>query len=252
MPELSFELFLNRVRKAVAGKEPFAHIRYGDGEGIVMGYPEYTGKEKAMGRWSKWLGENGVDMSAFALLIRDTVKDADIVGLPCKRHMTVNQDWRNVRQFMERYGLINRDSVTCCMDWTVKMQTDGHYKALLRGRDSVYLITCRDVSEAVKRGYGVTEVRPFYLPVQHRPCVGNSVSVYSRHYPEAYHTAIEWIRENAGAGRLFLVGAGGLGKIYCSEIKRAGGIALDVGSLFDGWAGHVTRSYLKNIKDFAV
>jgi len=38
-------------------------------------------------------------------------------------------------------------------------------------------------------------------------------------------------------GKLFLVGAGFLGKIYCDLIKRHGGIALDVGSMMDRWAG---------------
>jgi hypothetical protein len=38
-------------------------------------------------------------------------------------------------------------------------------------------------------------------------------------------------------GAVFLVGAGALGKIYCHWIQQRGGIALDIGSICDAWAG---------------
>ena len=37
------------------------------------------------------------------------------------------------------------------------------------------------------------------------------------------------------SGKLFLVGAGIFGKYYCALIKSMGGVALDVGSVFDSW-----------------
>ena len=51
-----------------------------------------------------------------------------------------------------------------------------------------------------------------------------------------------------GGGALFLVGAGAFGKIYCQWIKERGGIAIDIGSIFDSWAnigrvGHPVRSF---------
>ena len=42
-------------------------------------------------------------------------------------------------------------------------------------------------------------------------------------------------------GAVFLVGAGALGKIYCHWIKQRGGIALDIGSMCDGWQGTTGR-----------
>ena len=44
--------------------------------------------------------------------------------------------------------------------------------------------------------------------------------------------------------RLVLVGAGLLGKLLVSEARARGGIALDIGSIFDHWLGFRTRSYL--------
>jgi hypothetical protein len=44
--------------------------------------------------------------------------------------------------------------------------------------------------------------------------------------------------------RLVLVGAGLLGKLLVTEARARGGVALDVGSIFDHWLGLKTRSYL--------
>lgn len=43
-------------------------------------------------------------------------------------------------------------------------------------------------------------------------------------------------------GDIFLIGGGPLGKVYYQKVKELGGIALDVGSTFDAWAGVATRS----------
>jgi hypothetical protein len=42
---------------------------------------------------------------------------------------------------------------------------------------------------------------------------------------------------------VFLVAAGILGASYCNRIKQLGGIAINIGSVADVWAGVVTRPY---------
>ena len=42
-------------------------------------------------------------------------------------------------------------------------------------------------------------------------------------------------------GMLYLVGGGLYGKLYCQLIRSQGGVALDLGSLFDAWLGLPTR-----------
>ena len=48
-------------------------------------------------------------------------------------------------------------------------------------------------------------------------------------------------------GAPYLVGAGLMGKLICDQIRRAGGFAIDVGSIFDGWVENNSRSYFANI-----
>jgi len=42
--------------------------------------------------------------------------------------------------------------------------------------------------------------------------------------------------ERVTLGRVYLVGAGILGKMYCDVIKQRGGVAIDIGAVIDGWA----------------
>jgi hypothetical protein len=55
---------------------------------------------------------------------------------------------------------------------------------------------------------------------------------------------VERLRREAQQATIWLIAAGYLGKIYCDEVREAGGIALDVGSVVDGWCGKLTRPTL--------
>jgi len=249
MIPINFNQFLLELENVLKSPRPWMHARYGDGEGIVMGYPEFTGETRCRQRWNKWLGTNNIDMKKFAVEIRNSINNCDIVGTPCLRHQKVNSDWRNVKHFMHKYDLLQDRTKTCCMDCTVELQTKGHYKRLLSNRDSIYYISCRDMYFIFTKRLNIKNVFGFILPPQHRPCKGK-VYTNKKHYPDLFNEIKFWLDRKTIKNNLFLVGAGGLGKIYCSWIKERGGIALDIGSIFDGWDGLVTRSYLKNIGKF--
>jgi hypothetical protein len=59
------------------------------------------------------------------------------------------------------------------------------------------------------------------------------------HYPEVYQEVLAEIRK--GVSGLWLVSGGAFGKIYCNEVKKAGGVAIDIGSISDTWMGLRTR-----------
>lgn len=70
----------------------------------------------------------------------------------------------------------------------------------------------------------------------------HQLSTGPAHYPQVYDETLAWIAREAGPGRLFLVGAGLLGKIYGQAIQQRGGVAVDVGSVLDLCSGSgVTR-----------
>ena len=58
-----------------------------------------------------------------------------------------------------------------------------------------------------------------------------------QHFPDGYRRVLSTLIVPR-QGDVFLVAAGVLGKLYCSHIKRLGGIAIDVGALAGRWAGY--------------
>lgn len=241
MSILNYNSFFFLVNKAIAEKQPFSFVRMGDGESIVIGYPEFTTEREATARYAKWfaLPEGPTAwMHLVSTMIRDACEYADIVGLPGPRHASLGKSWRNVEVFAKRYGILSGH--TCQMDFVIDLQMRDDFRRLIRGK-SVRCITCRNVS-GVLRTLGASTVETFYLPPQVKPAFGTDYSK-APHYPECFTSIQEWIKSTPGG--IYLVGAGGLGKIYCQWVKELGGVALDIGSTFDGWAGYPTRSYLR-------
>jgi hypothetical protein len=240
----------------IVKRAPFSVIRIGDGEGIILGYPKHTSKEKINKRLDKWFGSSNmteVNKLWFADALREACKNADMLGVPGMRHDKLNRDWRNVKQYVSEYNLSNDKQDVFCMDCTIDIQTEHKYYELLVGVNRLYCISCRELSEKISKSFSIPAVETFLIPPQNVPyrTVQGMPVAESRHYPDLYNLALRWIEQRA-LNNLFFVGAGGLGKIYCDYIKRQGGMALDVGSLFDGWAGLQTRSYLCDKSRFSL
>lgn len=62
-------------------------------------------------------------------------------------------------------------------------------------------------------------------------------------YPHYYQKVSAALNDIDIKGKLFVVAAGLAGKVFCARIAQRGGIALDVGSMMDAWAGKRARKY---------
>jgi hypothetical protein len=254
MPRLNFPQFCESLSAHLDARKPFSLVRAGDGEGIVIGYPGLTPLAKLNKRLDKWFGSKTMgshDKLAFCEAVRTACKNATMLGIPGARHDKINQDWRNVNRYLEQLGCLSESREVFCMDCTVDLHRHKLYTKMLKGFDTLYCIGCRDLAPQLKRAFGLREVNTYLVPPQNVPYRSQpGIPVERRpHYPLLYTEILRWIDEHA-RGNLFFVGAGGLGKIYCDRVRDRGGMAVDVGSMFDGWAGLVTRSYLKSIREF--
>jgi len=84
----------------------------------------------------------------------------------------------------------------------------------------------------------------------------NSVSIkhipsfYGNHYDVCFESIMSEIKREACDYHLWLVGAGELGRVYTGEIKRCGGVAVDIGKVFDAWTYRRVDPRLKSIIKF--
>jgi hypothetical protein len=141
-------------------------------------------------------------------------------------------------QLLERHSLFNPGVKLANCSFHRELQEQGLYADILGGLERVALITCRNVIGDVWRTFGVKSVKWYVVPEE-----ANTGGKPTKHYPEVYDSFHETLRA-VEYGDLALVGAGALGKIYCQWLKESGAVAVDIGSIFDGWAGVMSRSYI--------
>jgi hypothetical protein len=118
------------------------------------------------------------------------------------------------------------------------------YGELLNGSGEIVLVSCHpNLPNTVESMFNVRVVHHVVLPpgdsmreIQHRGLSDDELP------PLSTARALAEL-ESWPEGRLVLVGAGYAGKLIVHEARRRGGIALDLGSIFDRWMGVHTRSY---------
>lgn len=247
---ITHEQAMNDMRNAIKAGRPYMFARYGDGEALVLGFPERTPLHRYKARLDKWFGCAGMSMAQLRTLadnMRDSVVACDLVGIPEKRHHAMDSNWRNVDVYMKRYHLLEHGQKVCGMDAVLWIQRRKAIPALLAGVSRLCCITCRDVRKPLMAACpDLKHIEMFYLPPQRRPLLGRDMANGVKHYPNLYREVPKWLDVLCQPGQVFFIGAGGLGKIYARMVKERGGIAIDVGSLFDGWAGMMSRSHIRN------
>jgi tetratricopeptide (TPR) repeat protein len=258
--------FVRRVREHLAKKQPFSLIRLGDGE--ANAFQESTSlaaqlKSDAGEREIVWWGRTLAPevRTNLANQVREAVLDADALGFPTREWflrdvrldsgapLSATKSGRGLLSVIEalesqcRAGLLP-DKVLVSAHLPQDLQRWKLYGELLDGAGEVVLVSChRALPEAMEKLFELRIVHQVLVPpgdsmreMEHRTLTEDEVP------PNLVNRALaelgDWPQE-----RLVLVGAGYAGKVIVGEAKRRGGIALDLGSIFDHWMGAHTRSY---------
>jgi len=238
MAYLSTEAVAERINLAMTDKQPFSLIRLGDGEARLIGWPDFVSWRDLNSSLDYWYGPLKPPRDDLLRLRADLIaacQNADVLGIPRQAQQQSNPFYKLMVHLVGVHGLARHDTAHCGVHRF--LMSEGHLADLLRGLDSVTVITCRDVGNILCESLGIGEVR--WIPV---PEEAHMATPQSRHHPERHNEVLREI--DAGPGDLYLVGAGPNGKVYCDAVKRDGGIGLDLGSIFDAIAGVHSRSYI--------
>jgi len=241
-PTLSPREVVAVIKRHQASGTPLSIIRLGDGEAVVMGYPEDVGEEPFNGFMKVFFGRHRISPEQRSQLVRelrDSIRHADIIGVPGGTEIN---KFTAARHLLAKYQLVNEKTGISNLSLHRNLQEHDLFKAFLQNLDEVGLVTCRDVAPFVQEAFNIKNVTVYKIPeeAQH---AANAKSV-GRHFPERFEDLRSTLKVPK-PGTVFLVGAGPCGKVYCQWIKERGGIAIDIGSVFDGWAGIATRAFLR-------
>jgi hypothetical protein len=245
-PRVGVVPVVQAIEQALVQQRGFALVRLGDGEGSVLAHDEPGMADMLALCRGIWFGDQALapaEWDAMREALRGAVRAADVLGLPRHRqclHTHGALGWQAAVQGAHAtlvglpYGRLMVD--TAMHNY---LQWSGGVARLLRGRAAVTVVGCRDVGALLRQHLGLRAVH--WVAV--RGEAAHAGAVAERHWPEGYAQTLQAL-EQVQPGALCLVGAGVLGKAYCAAIKARGGVAIDVGSLMDGWAGIASRQGL--------
>jgi hypothetical protein len=216
----------------------FSAIRLGDGEGAAMDAPLEGESELATSQSVWWGGQQlgQADLDHIANALRIACEQADILGLPSSFQFGAHPRYRRVFNALTKWNWPRAEQMLVDANLHWYLQLSGTMAPILRHRRVVGVIGCRDLADAIQNIFHVGEVRTWMI----RGETQFPGDVTEPHWPGGFDRVMKTLSV-AYPGQLFLVGAGVLGKLYCQRIKTLGGVALDVGSVLDGWAAVESR-----------
>lgn len=230
--------------------KPVSIVRAGDGEKIVLESNKDLAAyqlciKSVMTRQMGYEPTMG-EVNAIRQNLIEAYGGADIVGLPDHKNLAnLNKHWKDTESVVKPLCRTNKFTST---DVGYEMLYNGMLKKWLKGKTVTY-ISCRNIDAGLMQTYGVKQVNSYIIAPE-----AKFTSTYQegmKHYPEQFNKVEWWLDGAEVAGNACLVGAGVIGKIYCNWMRDRGGIAIDLGAVFDLWAGFSTRGPNRglNVKD---
>ena len=230
----------NDIYNILNTNRPVSIVRAGDGEKIVLesnkDLPSYQLCIQSVMKRQMGYEPTMSDVEEIRKNLIKAYDAADVIGLPMQKNLSeLNKHWIGVEQVVK--PLANSTNKFCSTDIGYDLLYNGMLKQWLNGKTVVY-ISCRDIDKGLLQSYGVKAVHSYIIAPEAKFTSGYDGR---RHYPEMFNEMEWWLNSAPCAGNPCLVGAGVIGKIYTNWMRDRGGIAIDLGAVFDLWAGFSTR-----------
>ncbi|MCF1456666.1 MAG: hypothetical protein LPH21_03590 [Shewanella sp.] len=243
---------LEKLMAARDKKQPFSMVRLGDGEGRILGYPFFYNDQEICSQVLTYqYGPNVIELLKNKYLedhifhgvmtlkygISQAIINADMLGVPSWLHFRYMND-QNMNAMLAQ-SLCLTETVNYGIDEKYvfdhfifrRFQKDHMFDHLLNNLDFLGLITHTNVEGVMRERCSVRNIKNYIIP-GHQTFMTNDEPQYPNFYKKLISELVVPYQ-----GALFLVAAGYIGKIYCDEIKKLGGIAIDIGAIFDAWIG---------------
>jgi hypothetical protein len=238
-----FKEIVERARSAINAKTGFSLIRLGNGEGVMLCWPDRQLPDDLAHLLRIWFGPIDLQATELAVIadgIRQATRSADVLGISTRFQMSLTPSYGMVLDALDHYGLYSAPQLLTDSVVHWYLQWSGALAYLLRGLDTVHVIGCRDLGPQIVETFGVKTVHNYLVRGEYE----FPGSELRPHWPDGFAEVMQRL-DAVRPGDVFLVGAGLLGKIYCDKIKTGGGVALDIGSILDSWANVPSRQRYK-------
>ena len=247
------------LQTVISARCPFSLIRLGDGEGRILVYLDSASRNlmsdqeaDAIGNsiWNNWFGSSLqgtriADLQRLSAAIDDALLHADMIGLSTARRLMIDNFHFGYLAYLDSYVdrfITSRDVIVT--DATIN--TELHkltpfYRELLEGLDFIGVVGPHaGLASRLAAHLNISRHITYLVPGEMRLPAQLDIVRGIGHFPQRFDELMTQISVPK-PGAVFLVAAGLLGKIYCAQIKRLGGIAIDIGAVADAWTGINSR-----------
>lgn len=233
---LTTDQILSRLQE----EKPLSIIRIGDGEGMALNCSKNLETYKLFNEavLKRQMGYYPPMDQVFD--IRDNLikaySNCDIIGIPMHTQQT-NAHWNNVKTILDE-NVSKHTENYCSIDVHYNFLNAGFFETLLQNKEVFNYISCRNIDKDLSRKFDIELINRYQIAPEAKFTSGYKGD---NHYPDQFNKVQRWMDVVGAKGKLLLVGAGVIGKIYCNWWRDRGGIAFDIGSVLDDWAGKITR-----------
>lgn len=224
----------NIIKLRLAKAVPTSVIRCGDGEAILLN--GFNDKEKLEWLFKRQLGY--IPAVPEIIQIRNNLIEAyryaDIIGMPENKRPGLNEYWYRCQELLEKE--IGALPLTTTNDFHNEWLETGMFHELLKGKPELYYASCHELTEQLSNITG-GDVYGLHITGEQTFFSGREIN----HFPDQFNGIKKAIEGFDLKGKLFIYGAGIVGKIYGKFAAQRGAVALDLGNVFDLLAGFKTR-----------
>lgn len=225
-------------------KEPVSLVRCGDGEKIVLDGFRNPGKFNAVLKRQLGFSPAIEEAEAIRANLIEAINNCDILGVPRHKNLdNLSGDWQDVEKTINIY--CNPPAKRCSLDIHYDFLEGGYFDKLIPNQEHLAYISCRELDKGFRK-MGVKYPSIYAIA----PEAKFTTYIGPPHYPDQFNKVERWMDKVGAENKLLLVGAGFIGKIYCNWWRDRGGKAFDIGSVFDEWAGMVTRGPDRGLDNF--
>jgi hypothetical protein len=257
---ISTEEVAARINAAMDEKRGFSLIRMGDGEGAFTRAGaadeakyarlyDWMRRDWAAALYGKTFDPHGTGYFPLVDTLADVSLRQDIVGVPYAAWIDHEYEISSIRGVpcvlnVHRSYLATSGPrpLVCDQRIHVELHARGFVEPILRRAGSVGVISCHSqLPDRMKAAFGLEEVELFKIPGEkYTEGMRDADQMTGEHFPTVFHDIVARL-SRPHHGRVFMIAAGTLAKFYADVIKAHGGIALDLGSLVDGWLNISSR-----------
>lgn len=260
-----------QIKAKIRNKEPGSYVRLGDADGNAL-YAR-SGKYRALADYCVkkisriYFGNDDLmkdHIGFFTDSVIEAVEEADVVGGPVRP--TVSRSFHTPAPDLDVRGMCGMRGVYNYFgggDYDLSRLANAawastwysrsllpYYFDFLKDQPSARFITCyEELGPLVQQRANIGEVETHLVPMQASIAFQTKKVAHMKkdigHYPDVFPRIMEAIRPPYD-GCVYIIAAGILSKAYCTQVKRRGGIAIDIGSVADIWMNFQSRPNAKD------